>query len=862
MRPFCLLCVLLHAGAFLTYPQATRRIIELPGQQNDGSVLLPNQWSLRPVGKQIALGDFPVNIAVHPKSEFAAVLHCGYGHHEILALAIPSGKIISRVSLDEAFYGIAFSPDGSRVFCSGAGDEVIHSFAFQAGYLSNHQEIPLRDPKVRGVPCGLAVSGDAKRLWVANVWGQRISEISLTATPQALDFQPILKSAVSQPPLVAPSSDPDLAAASKRQEAQLEPTGPDDPFPYACVLDEKRQRLYVSLWARARVIAYDLGSREIVAEWNTQEHPNEMLLSPSGQILFVANANRNTVSVIDLRSNQILETLSASLQKQSPPGSTPNSLALSPDGSWLFVANACNNNLAVFDVSQPGQSRSLGFIPVGWYPTSVRVTPDGKFLLVANGKGLSSKPNRHGPQPGKKDPPATVKEYIAGLFLGTLSIIELPEREKFLERLRDYTARAYQCSPMKANAEVVGKRPANNPIPGRVGGTSPIKHCIYIIKENRTYDQVLGDLAQGNGDPNLCLFPESVTPNHHALAREFVLLDNFYVESEVSADGHEWTVGAYASDFVEKSWPMGYGHNKSGKYPYPSEGRFPVAAPAEGYIWDRARVAGVTYRSYGEFVNNGKLPGDPATTTVRELQGHFDPWFRCWDMDYPDVKRAERFIEELKRFEHEGQMPRLQIVRLPNDHTFGTSVGKRTPRAMVADNDLAFGMLVEAVSRSKFWPETAIFVVEDDAQNGPDHVDAHRTIAFAISPYTKRGVVDSTMYSTSSMLRTIELILSLRPMSQFDASAIPMYHSFQSKPDLKRYRARPVTVDLGERNLETAWGRELSEKMDFSKEDAADDLLLNEMVWRSVRGADQPMPPPTRAAFVFVHPEESEEKDH
>jgi hypothetical protein len=286
-----------------------------------------------------------------------------------------------------------------------------------------------------------------------------------------------------------------------------------------------------------------------------------------------------------------------------------------------------------------------------------------------------------------------------------------------------------------------------------------------------------------------------------------------------------------------------------------------VAAPAEGYIWDRARVAGVTYRSYGEFVNNGKLPGDPATTTVRELQGHFDPWFRCWDMDYPDVKRAERFIAELKRFEHEGEMPRLQIVRLPNDHTFGTSVGKHTPRAMMADNDVAFGMVVEAVSRSKFWPKTAIFVVEDDAQNGPDHVDAHRTIAFVISPYTKRAMVDSTMYSTSSMLRTMELILGLRPMSQFDASAIPMYHSFQSKPDLKRYRVRPVTVDLGERNLETAWGRELSEEMDFSKEDAADDLLLNEMVWRSVRGADQPMPPPTRAAFVFVHPEETEEKD-
>jgi hypothetical protein len=389
----------------------------------------------------------------------------------------------------------------------------------------------------------------------------------------------------------------------------------------------------------------------------------------------------------------------------------------------------------------------------------------------------------------------------------------------------------------------------DNPIPRRLGLPSPIKYCIYIIKENRTYDQVLGDMPEGNGDPSLCLFPEKVTPNHHKLAREFVLLDNFYVEGEVSADGHEWTMGAYATDFVEKTWPLSYGHNKHKKFPYPAEGNFDIAAPAGGYLWDRAKEAGVTYRSYGEFVRNGKTTNDPGTARVAALKDHFDPWFRSFDMEYPDGRRADRFITELKRFEAEGNMPRLQIVRLPNDHTSGTATNRPTPRAAVADNDLAFGRVVEALSESKFWPELAIFVVEDDAQNGPDHVDAHRTIAYVISPHTKRKFVDSTMYSTASMLRTMELILGLRPMSQFDAHAAPMSHSFSHLPNYEPYKSVVPAVNLKEMNPKTAWGAEQSRKMDFTKEDAADDLLLNEIIWRSIKGAENPMPAPKRAAF-------------
>ncbi|MEW6161523.1 MAG: beta-propeller fold lactonase family protein, partial [Verrucomicrobiota bacterium] len=716
------------------------------------------------------------------------------------------------MNLDEAFYGLEFSADGRKLFSSGAGDEVIHAFTFRNGFLNRLPALRLRDAKEKGVPSGLALSRDGRDLFVANLWAHRVSHLDLRRSTVPAP-QEILLSTTSgtQTPTIKPPAEEDLAAATKRGEALLVSASDADAFPYACRLDEKRKRLYVSLWAQATVAVIDLKTRRVEAHWPTEEHPNEMLLSRNGRWLFVANANRNTVTILDTDRGAAVETLTASMQPHSPPGSTPNSLALSPDEKLLFVANACNNNLAVFDVSEIGRSRSLGFIPTGWYPTSVRVTPDGKHLLVANGKGLISRPNRHGPQPGR-EPPATVREHIAGLMRGTVSIVEIPGREKFETELKKWTAQTYQTLPATAlstsptNAATQTVLDPNHPIPRRQGDPSPIKYVLYLIKENRTYDQVLGDMPEGNGDPSLCLFPERVTPNHHQLARDFVLLDNFYVESEVSADGHEWTMGAYATDFVEKSWPLSYGHNKSGKYPYPSEGRFKISVPSGGYLWDKAREAGVSYRSYGEFINAAKNLNEPATTRVAALQGHFDEWYRPWDMDYPDVKRTERFLSELKRFEREGDMPRLQILRLGNDHTFGTTAGKPTPTAMVADNDLAFGRLVEGLSASKFWPSLALFVVEDDAQNGPDHVDAHRTIAYAISPYVKRGSVDSTMYSTASMLRTIELILGLNPMSQFDAAARPMYHSFQSTPDLRPYRSREANVDLNERNLKTAWG--------------------------------------------------------
>ncbi len=489
----------------------------------------------------------------------------------------------------------------------------------------------------------------------------------------------------------------------------------------------------------------------------------------------------------------------------------------------------------------------------------MRYHADSKRILVANGKGMFSKPNRNGPSPyaGRA---TNITEYIGSLFTGTHSFIDMPSPDK----MGEYTKQAYACSPLKNDGSVVHEgAEADNPIPKKVGEQSPIKYVIYVIKENRTYDQVYGDMPQGNGDPQLCLFPDAITPNHHKLAREFVLLDNTYVEGEVSADGHEWSMGAYATDFTEKAWPLGYRGGK--RIGYPSEGQYDyIERPAGGYLWDRAAAAKVSYRNYGEWVANGKKKPDgtfeDAKPRVKALEGHIDPQFVGFDGDYPDVKRAERFVSEVKRFEKQGDMPRLQIVRLPNDHTQGTRLGKATPTAQVADNDLALGLLVEGVSQSKFWKETAIFVIEDDAQNGPDHVDAHRSVALVISPFTKRNHVDSTMYSTSSLLRTMELILGLKPMSQFDAAARPMFSSFTAKPDFAPYAHAMPKTDLDAKNVAGAWGQEWSQRANLEKEDAADDLKFNEVIWKSVKGAKSQMPAPVRAAF-FLPREVKEEED-
>jgi YVTN family beta-propeller protein len=799
-----------------------------PGMTRAGTVLLPNGWSLKPAGRQTKLGDLPVQIAVHPSQPILAILHAGYGEHEIVTVDGSNGRVIARVALPTSFAGLLWSADGKRLFAGGGFDDRIYRFDHAEGLLSKKTILDYPDrkefmaqpnpeegqkaKKYQRVPAGLALSKDGRTLYVAAAFGHSVGRF-------------------------------DAESGAFQGELALEP----ESYPYGLALDESRKQLYISLWSKAKVAVVNTDTLKVTGYLQTEEHPNEMLLARGGKTLFVANANRNTVSVIDTEAGKPIETIGTAIDPKAPPGSTPNSLALSPDESMLFVANANTNNLAVVNVKDPGGSAPLGFIPVGWYPTSVRLARDGKTIYVANGKGGSSRANRDGPRPGF--PPNPTQEYIGGLFQGTLSTIPMPAPRQ----MNTYSQTVYDCSPLKRGdpAAISGASPAaGNPIPSKVGEPSPIKYVIYVVKENRTYDQVFGDMKEGNGEPNICLFPEAITPNHHALAREFVLLDNFYVESEVSADGHEWSMGAYATDFVERIWPLGYRGDR--RVPYPSEGALDeVARPAGGYIWDKAAEKGVSYRSYGEWVANGKTAADPATASTKAIEGHFDPGFRSFDMDYPDVKRTDRFLEELAGFEKAGEMPRLIILRLPNDHTSGTTPGKWTVTACVGDNDLALGRLVEGLSKSRFWKNLAMFVVEDDAQNGSDHVDAHRTVALAISPYTKRHSVDSTLYSTSSMLRTMELILGLNPMSQFDAAALPMFNAFTAQPDVAPYVHRPARVDVNARNTRRAPMAEVSMRLNLEVEDRADDLLFNEIIWKAVKGADAVMPPPVRAAFVL-----------
>ena len=604
-------------------------------------MLLPNQWSLRPAGKQVELGDFPINVAVHPGGRFAAVLHSGYSAHEILVVDIPAAKVVSRTGMHEAFYGLEFSKDGRQLFCSGAGDEVVHSFEFREGSLTNHHQIKLRDPTLRAVPAGLAVDAAGTRLFVANVWANRVTRVDLSREPTVTD----ILLGTNAAPLVAGAGshgdDFDNEAANKREEASLYRPGTGDTFPYACRLDEQRQRLYVSLWAQAAVAVIDLKSGNGVARWPTQEHPCEMALTRSGKLLFVANASRNTVTVLDTESGKASETIWAALYPQAPPGSTPNSLALSPDEKTLFVANADNNIVAVFDVSTPGKSRSLGFIPVGWYPTSVRVTPDGKHLLVANGKGLTSKANPLGPQPGVNVSTDATVQYIARLFQGTLSIIDLPPRKQFERSSPATRRRPIAAARSSATRASRAPAPARQSHPAQPGEASPIKYCIYIIKENRTYDQVLGDMPQGNGDPKLCLFPERVTPNH-APARARVRAAGQLLRGRGSQRRRpRMEHGRLRDGFRREDVAAGLRAQPHEEVPLPGGGLFPHRL-AGGRLPVGPRAGGGRELPQLRRVRDAaRIHQRPLARRLPALRGHIDEWYRGFDLDYSDVKRAD-----------------------------------------------------------------------------------------------------------------------------------------------------------------------------------------------------------------------------
>ena len=766
-------------------------------------IMLPNGWSLSPAGKAIPLGDFPMNLVLSPGGKFMAVTNNGQSRQTIQLLEASSEKILDEAEIKKSWYGLTFSADESKLYVSGGNDNMIVIYNTRDSRLEKVDSIVLGKPwPVKISPTGIALDDAGGKLYVTTKEDNSLYTIVLRSK------------------------------AFKRLPLEHEA--------YTCLLSPDQKQLYVSLWGGDKIAVVDTEKGSIISTIDVGSNPNEMLLTKDGRYLFVAQGNDNQVSVIETASRKVIEVFTTALFPESLAGSTPNALALSANERKLYIANADNNCLAVFDVSEPGDGRSLGFIPTGWYPTSVKVWNDK--VWVTNGKGGKSMANPQGPNPYETRTEDT--QYIGGLFKGTLSIISEPDSVT----LSKYSHAVYKNSPYTNEIEKSAEGEKGNPIPRTAGESSPIKYVFYIVKENRTYDQVLGDMEKGNGDSSLCLFPERVTPNQHALANEFVLLDNFYVNAEVSADGHNWSMGAYANDFVEKTWPTSYG-GRGGNYDY--EGTREIAYPKDGFIWDNCARAGVSYRSYGEFIADGKA-------TMKSLEGHYDRDFPEYNLSIPDQVRFEKWKFDFDSLLAKDAVPQLSTIRLPNNHTAGARVGMPTPRAMVAENDQALGRLIGHLSHSKIWKESAVFVLEDDAQNGPDHVDAHRSPAFVISPYAKRNALVSRMYSTTSMLRTMELILDLPPMSQYDAASTPMWECFTATADLEPFKATAATYDIHEMNVQVSSISRQSAGFNLAVMDAVPDLEFSEVIWKAVKGLDSEMPAPVRSAFIKPIEEDEE----
>ncbi len=760
--------------------------IRVPGKISAEKTLLSNGWTLSPAGASIPLGDLPLAMDVSPDHRFAAVINSGYAGHSVSLVDLNTRTVRQTLRVKNSWNGIRFAPDGKNLFISAGNENAIYRCSLAGDSLSSVRAIALGKPlPAENIsPTGIDVSSDGRFLYAVSKGSNALYKIDLRR---------------------------DTVAAALRLGHEL----------YTCRVDDRHNLVYATLWGDARVAVIDSDSLRLLTVIPVGGHPSDLLLSGSGATLYVVNSNHNTVSVIDCASRTVTRTISVSLSPADPNGSTPNSLALSADEKMLFVANADNNSLAVIDVAS---GRSLGFIPTGWYPTVVRSV--GAMLVVANGKGETSRANAD-------------HRHIGGLLTGTLSFIPMP----FPEGLDVYSKQVFENSPSLHPARWAD----DSPIPHANEHRSPIRHVFYIIKENRTYDQVFGDMTQGNGDSSLCMFGNNVTPNHHALAEEFVLLDNFYADAEVSADGHNWSMAAYASDYVEKTWPSYYGGG-GGTYDFETEG---IASPSAGYIWDNCIRGNVSLRNYGEFLfEDSSADHGRYVPAAQGLRGRSSKEFPGWDLNIPDRTRASIWMKEYEAYESGDSLPTFSIIRLPNDHTAGTRKGTLSPRAMVADNDLALGMVVEKISHSKAWKESAIFVIEDDAQNGADHVDAHRTVALVISPYTKRGCVDHTMYSTSGMVRTMELIMGLPPMSQYDACATPMSASFTPRPDMAPYALRMPHYDIHELNALGAYGQDRMASMNLEKEDAVPELEFNAILWKSVMGSDTPMPAAVQNVFV------------
>ena len=809
---------------------------KLIGPQPDGSILVPTNQLLRPAGFQVQLPGRPVDMAISPNGKWMAVLNI----KTLDLIRVLDRTIIQRLPIKTggSFNGVTFSKDGKKIYVSQARDNIFIAEIGKNNVLQWTDKItfPLLVVGGHPVPGGIVLNESGDKLYtvlnrnntfaVVDLKDKSITQIPVGVAPYEVALYSENKVYVSNWGGRHPEKEESSYKSSGTETLVDEETGIAKSGTVSVVDPEKG----------AEIKSIEVGL-----------HPTAMVFSPGKEVLYVACANSDIISVINTETDEVVDKISVHLAKDLPFGSAPNALDISSDGKRLYVANGTDNAIAVIELGK--ENRVAGVIPTGWYPGAVLLDKNEKYLIVANTKGIGSR-NLRADRPG----------YNTHNHMGTISFIPMPD-ENQLAHMTETVKRNNSYAHLLEELNKESKPNSKVVVPQFPGQKSHFKHVVYIIKENRTYDQVFSDMTQGNGDSSLLHFGREVTPNHHALAEQFILMDNYYCSGVLSADGHQWTDEAYVTDYLEKFF---------GAFPrsYPYDGGDPLAYSPTGFIWDNVMSHGLTFRNYGEFVeasikpaglrftdiyNDFSTGAGKVTITAKcnlpQMKPYTCPTFIGFPIVVSDQYRAAEFIKELKEFEENDNFPNFTILLLPADHTSGTRPGMPTPKAAVADNDLALGLVVEAISHSKFWSETCIFVTEDDPQAGLDHVDGHRTVGLVISPYTKRHKVVSTNYTQINMFRTMENILGIPPLNKFDITAEPMTDCFTNRADYTPYTALPNNIPLDRLNPGLSalsgdalyWAKQ-SMAQDLDDYDRIDEDTFNRIIWHSVKGYDVPYP--------------------
>jgi DNA-binding beta-propeller fold protein YncE len=749
---------------------------------------LPNGLTINPAGRLFDVGNMPLTARTAPDGNIVLLLS-GFREQGVQVVDPRGGKILQTVPQPSAFLGLIFSSDGKKLYASGANEDAVYEYSYNAGTVELIRTLNLKaaeeTKKGTRYPAGLAISADNQFLFVAENLSDSLAIIDLKS-----------------------------GMVVDRKPAGL--------YPYAVVIDPAGL-VYVSAWGENIITRFKVASGKILNSsiLNVGRHPSAMLIDSKTSRLYITSGSTDSISIINTKTFHVINTLKDGIPG-TKEGSTPNALALSNNGRRLYVAEADSNAVAVFE-----NDRLIGRIPVGWYPTALIHTSD--HLYVVNGKGRGTRANPKATQGAAYI--NTPTDYTLGQLNGT--ICELPATISKNE-LQTYSQKVAQLNNWNVKTESK-KYP-------------PFKHVLYIIKENRTYDQVFGDLPQGDGDPSLLFFPKNASPNHRAMAERFGLFDRFFVNAEVSSQGHPWSTAAYVTDYVEKTVHSNYSNRRDSER---AEGE--EADPALGYFWDLATRNKISLRIFGEYAEASE---DKKTyhSTKPGAKEYTSPTYPSYDLSIQDQARADAWLAEFNGFVKTGIMPSLQIFHLPQDHTAGARAGMPTPQACFADNDLALARIVEAISNSPFWKDTVVVVVEDDSQSGPDHVDSHRSVLLVMSAYNRSGV-QHRFVNTTDVIATIEAILGIGSMSQFDHFGRPLHEIFSDQPDLTPYKAIVPEQSLKELNPENK-NAQNSLKLRLEKEDLSDDDLFNRILWAAIKGDQIPYPGESRVSLLQLQQEQ------